>query len=253
MISSTLRAKAMFNNLRQYARRSKFLFAVLLGLLLACPVSAQISIAVDSDGSSNINLGPAGPNKSINFFIGQDSAASDDLAAIFAVVDLSGGVVADPAGIVSAQGAGTAGYFGAGNLVVSTIGPGDSNSQFEVNQFFGSSQPIMTGANRELWFTLNVDTTGLAAGDYSISLADAGGSFRDSAGAFIAANNNLSFTVSEVLLGDVNLDGVVNFLDIAPFIGVLSGNTFQAEADVNLDGTVNFLDIAPFISILSGG
>jgi hypothetical protein len=44
----------------------------------------------------------------------------------------------------------------------------------------------------------------------------------------------------------------VNFLDIAPFIGVLSGNTFQAEADVNLDGTVDFLDIAPFIAILSG-
>jgi hypothetical protein len=54
-----------------------------------------------------------------------------------------------------------------------------------------------------------------------------------------------------VILGDVNLDGVVNFLDIAPFIGVLSGGTFQTEADVNLDGTVNFLDISPFISILA--
>jgi hypothetical protein len=54
------------------------------------------------------------------------------------------------------------------------------------------------------------------------------------------------------LLGDVNLDGVVNFLDIAPFIAVLSGNAFQAEADVNLDDVVNFLDIAAFIAILSG-
>ena len=53
-----------------------------------------------------------------------------------------------------------------------------------------------------------------------------------------------------MLIGDVNLDGVVNFLDIAPFILVLQTGTFQAEADVNSDGVVNFLDIAPFISIL---
>ena len=54
------------------------------------------------------------------------------------------------------------------------------------------------------------------------------------------------------LLGDVNQDGIVNFLDIAPFIGVLSGGGAQAEADTNQDGVVNFLDIAPFIVILTG-
>jgi|GEM_PF-1030790 len=53
------------------------------------------------------------------------------------------------------------------------------------------------------------------------------------------------------LLGDCNLDGVVNFLDIAPFIAILSAGDFLAEADVNEDGTVDFLDIAPFISILA--
>lgn len=55
-----------------------------------------------------------------------------------------------------------------------------------------------------------------------------------------------------ILLGDVNLDGVVTFLDIAPFIAVLSSAAFQDEADCNEDGVVNFLDIAPFIAILSG-
>jgi hypothetical protein len=55
-----------------------------------------------------------------------------------------------------------------------------------------------------------------------------------------------------VLLGDVNLDGVVNFLDIAPFIVVLSGGGYQAEADCDESGAVNFLDISPFIAILSG-
>ena len=57
--------------------------------------------------------------------------------------------------------------------------------------------------------------------------------------------------VGSTLLGDVNLDGTVNFLDISPFIAVLSGGIDQAEADCNEDGEVNFLDISPFISILS--
>lgn len=55
----------------------------------------------------------------------------------------------------------------------------------------------------------------------------------------------------DVFLGDVNLDGFVNFLDIAPFINLLSNSSFQAEADVNEDGAVNFLDIAVFIGLLS--
>jgi hypothetical protein len=68
--------------------------------------------------------------------------------------------------------------------------------------------------------------------------------------------DNVAFSVAAeettVLLGDVSLDGVVNFLDIAPFIGVLSGSEFQIEADCDLSGGVDFLDIASFIAILSG-
>ena len=56
----------------------------------------------------------------------------------------------------------------------------------------------------------------------------------------------------DVELGDVNQDGDVNFLDISPFIAVLSSGDFQAEADCNQNGFVNFLDISPFIGILSG-
>ena len=56
---------------------------------------------------------------------------------------------------------------------------------------------------------------------------------------------------SEFLLGDVDQNGFVNFLDIAPFIGVLTANSFQAEADANQDGAVNFLDITAFIDLLS--
>ena len=63
----------------------------------------------------------------------------------------------------------------------------------------------------------------------------------------------LTDALDPLLLGDVNLDGVVNFLDISPFIGVLSSGGFQLEADVDQDGAVDFLDISPLVSILSGG
>ena len=53
-----------------------------------------------------------------------------------------------------------------------------------------------------------------------------------------------------LLLGDVNLDGVVNFLDITPFISHLSTSEYRAEADINQDEAVTFLDIMPFISLL---
>ena len=57
--------------------------------------------------------------------------------------------------------------------------------------------------------------------------------------------------VVEPLIGDVNLDGEVNFLDISPFIAVLAAEGFQTEADVNFDGVVNFFDISPLIAVLS--
>ena len=52
------------------------------------------------------------------------------------------------------------------------------------------------------------------------------------------------------ILGDVNMDGVVDFLDIQPFIDALSQG-FIAEADIDGSGMVDFLDIQPFIDLLS--
>ena len=57
----------------------------------------------------------------------------------------------------------------------------------------------------------------------------------------------------DVLLGDVNLDGDVNLLDVAPFVEILLNADYQAEADINQDGEVNLLDVGPFVDILSGG
>lgn len=57
---------------------------------------------------------------------------------------------------------------------------------------------------------------------------------------------------ASVLLGDVNQDLSVDFLDISPFISALSNGVFQSEADIDENEVVDFLDIAPFILILSG-
>jgi hypothetical protein len=56
-----------------------------------------------------------------------------------------------------------------------------------------------------------------------------------------------------VLLGDVNLDGVVNGLDVDPFVDVLLSGPYQSEADMNEDQVVNGLDVDPFVAAVVGG
>ena len=57
--------------------------------------------------------------------------------------------------------------------------------------------------------------------------------------------------VSTVVLGDANCDGVVNFLDITPFIALVTTGDIKAQGDIDGSGVVDFLDITPFIFILS--
>ncbi|MEM9411390.1 MAG: hypothetical protein AAGA30_09770, partial [Planctomycetota bacterium] len=63
----------------------------------------------------------------------------------------------------------------------------------------------------------------------------------------------LVLTADECLLGDVNLDGLVDLLDVAPFVDILANGGFQKEADTNEDGIVSLLDVGPFVDILTGG
>ena len=70
---------------------------------------------------------------------------------------------------------------------------------------------------------------------------------------WILALSETDITATEPLLGDVDLNGVVDFFDISPFIAILSSDgAFQAEADIDGNGLVDFFDISPFIAILSG-
>jgi hypothetical protein len=98
-------------------------------------------------------------------------------------------------------------------------------------------------------------------------IASDGGNYIDLQSVFEGQNNYLdtnsgttflvvpgvSEPTSEILLGDVNRDGAVDFSAIQTFIAVLTNGSYQTEADVNQDGITDFMDIAPFIAILSGG
>ena len=120
----------------------------------------------------------------------------------------------------------------------------------------GADSDLAVGLN-----DVNIDLTGsgivLGAGEegrFVISILS-GGELSNSSTNF----DNVAITgqfgeVDEIIKGDVNMDGIINFLDISPFILALSSpGGAPAEADCNCDGIVNFLDISPFILKLAGG
>ena len=57
----------------------------------------------------------------------------------------------------------------------------------------------------------------------------------------------------DVLLGDINCDGAVNLLDVAPFVELISSGEFSPKGDFDSNGAVNLLDVAPFVNAIAGG
>ena len=116
-----------------------------------------------------------------------------------------------------------------------------------------------TGENAPPNFTL---AAGSGAIDAGVALAgfndgfvgaapDLGANERGRAVPIYGVGGNIGTPDPPTLLGDCNLDGVVNFSDISPFIAILSATDYLDEADVNQDGMVDFSDISPFIGLLS--
>ena len=67
-----------------------------------------------------------------------------------------------------------------------------------------------------------------------------------------SASGCITKMISECpVLGDVNLDGGVNLLDVSPFVELVSSQGFQLEADINQDGAVNLFDVLPFVELLT--
>ena len=64
--------------------------------------------------------------------------------------------------------------------------------------------------------------------------------------------DDIEFRLTEpCLLGDINVDGWVNLMDVHAIITLIVNNEYECSADVNQDGAVDLLDIAPFVAIMN--
>ena len=111
-----------------------------------------------------------------------------------------------------------------------------------------------SGAAMEATSTFSTPFSITAGGmaQLDIIMLDGQGTVGDTNSIFAFVNGLDITSAPDILLGDVNRDGMVNFLDISPFIVLISGGGFQLEADLDQSGFVNFFDIPPFIVALSG-
>lgn len=123
----------------------------------------------------------------------------------------------------------------------------DAIDKFNYTNGTGLSKPmhIIMNMEQQSWLT-NLGTTPNAS-----ELDDANGQntfFVD----WIRVYKPVEPDEPDFILGDVNDDGLVNFLDIAPFIALLTTGGYSEAADASENGAVNFQDIAPFIVLLTG-
>ena len=137
--------------------------------------------------------------------------------------------------------------------VVDLSFPENSTVTFSIRDLDGTSNPLQVELVEvnELPFS----TFGSDPEDFVVTTTPTSFSVDVTGGFSLREQEEISlrFRISSepALLGDVNRDDAVNFLDIAPFIALLGTGEFQAEADTNGDGEVDFLDINSFISLLS--
>jgi hypothetical protein len=171
-----------------------------------------------------------------------------------------------------------------------TIAPGDSPGHTQINGSLtinsGNLQIEIAGTTRALQYdAIDVTSTAQLGGALQLNLLDGFKPVYDDAFVILAASSitgsftnanafglfdvapgaamRLTNTGTQLVLdhfittGDINHDGTVNNLDIAPFVALLTGSgsapELQFAGDVNGDGTVNNLDIAPFVALLTGG
>jgi len=138
------------------------------------------------------------------------------------------------------------------SIVLQADAPGTPNAltheSFVRGGDSGAPTFLIDSATNEL-VLLGVNSFQLSAADPSVFQSSGvtySGNQVEGINAILNAN-----VIVPVLLGDCNLDDEVNFLDISPFISVLSAGGYLEQADIDENGFVTFLDITPFINLLS--
>ena len=131
---------------------------------------------------------------------------------------------------------------GVGNIegMSANLGPlADNGGMSQTHALLSGSPAIDAGDPSVAFDPIEFDQRG----DPFARVADGGSSLRIDMGAYESQD--------EFLLGDANVNGVVDFSDIAAFIGILAADGFVDQADIDRNGFVTFDDIGPFIEILA--
>ena len=64
---------------------------------------------------------------------------------------------------------------------------------------------------------------------------------------------NINFTVSiddSTLVGDVNLDGSVDVLDVVSIVNIILDDSYTSYGDINADGELDVIDIVLLIEMI---
>ena len=242
----------------------------LAGIFTSFAQAQVIPLTIDSNRSSvAISIGISQDSSSLsgNLTLDIQSTGPPSGSAQITTADL---VVDDSLSLVPVFGVSTS--TSPGGVVITLITPGASGgisggsfSQFgnllgvtgdlNVSNLFGPDQTIDLSTiplGPEDFNSLNVTQSGnVITVSSSLTITE-----MVDLGPFVFpflvdANFVATGVVPSVLLGDVNLDGIVDFSDIPAFIAVLQGGVFQAEADLDTSGMVDFADIPLFILVLS--
>ena len=59
-----------------------------------------------------------------------------------------------------------------------------------------------------------------------------------------------SVILDNSLLGDINMDGALNILDVVLVVNFALSNNYNQMADMNSDGTINILDVVLLVGLI---
>ena len=177
------------------------------------------------DGSNDPDDGEIDPGESLTF---------DNLSATAVFGDPTSRTLS----VIAAQFTGFTGRFVGGDAnEMITTSTGDTFTQLGTNTSGQNTLDGGGGAADAIWDT--------PTGNFTATGGDNGSN------GFGIDQLSASFVLTTTLVGDINCDGEITFLDIGPFILLISNGEFDPKADINGDSSVDFLDITPFIGLVS--
>ena len=128
---------------------------------------------------------------------------------------------------------------------------------FPTSGQFADLTPVVNNDDSNGTFQSQVSFPAVQGQCYEIRVGgfdgDGGGGGAQASQGEITLNVNFTPDAGGGMIGDVNCDGIVNLLDVGPFVDAVSSTNFNSKADINQDNSVDLLDVGPFVDLLTGG